>query len=53
MTEGVKTPHWTPETRDALVLAEAVAKAMSEEELRHMLVTMETGKLRLSVEARR
>jgi hypothetical protein len=53
MSDDAKVTSWTPQTRDALVLAEAVSKAVSNEGLRRLSVNMEAERLRLSVEARR
>lgn len=53
MSDDTKVTYWTPQTRDALLLAEAVSKAVSNEGLRRLSVNMEAERLRLSVEARR
>lgn len=48
-----KKTYWTPETRDALTLAAAVAELLEERNLRRMSVIFDKGALRVTVEARR
>lgn len=45
--------HWSTEMRDALVFVDAAVKAMSAEGLRHLSAQAQTGKLTVSMQARR
>lgn len=45
--------HWTPETRDAMALADQLAKLVAECSLRRAVAVMEKASVKITVEVRR